>query len=139
MIFWDASAVVALLVNEKQTPFADTLYEKDPSMIVWWGTRVECVSALAQGERQSAYDTRMLTNSSRALEVLTLAWREILPSQKVRENAERLLRVHPLRAADSLQLAACLLAYGEQRITMACFDERLTRAARREGIEVHDS
>ena len=37
---------------------------------------------------------------------LSSGWHEVVPSSRVRSAAERLLRVHPLRAADSLQLAA---------------------------------
>jgi hypothetical protein len=48
----------------------------------------------------------------------------------------RLLRVHPLRAADSLQLAAAVVASegdpGE--LPFVCLDEKLAQAASREGF-----
>ena len=49
-----------------------------------------------------------------------------------------LLRVHVLRAADALQLAAAILAAGGRPSTLGfvCFDERLATAARKEGFEV---
>jgi hypothetical protein len=51
-----------------------------------------------------------------------------------------LLRLHPLRAGESLQLAAALVAAGHDPATleMVCLDERLTAAARREGFTVID-
>lgn len=52
--------------------------------------------------------------------------------------AQRLLRVHSLRAADALQLGAALLWTGSraQHAVLHTFDERLAAAARREGFEV---
>ena len=56
MKFWDASAIVPLLVQEMATDFVLALVTKDPTMLVWWGSRVECVSALARLEREGALD-----------------------------------------------------------------------------------
>jgi len=44
----------------------------------------------------------------------TDAWHQIDPSDAIRETAIPFLRVHPLRAADALQLAAAFVA-GEPR------------------------
>ena len=53
----------------------------------------------------------------------------------VREQAIRLLRLHPLRAADSLQLAAALEWAGSPPDgAFVTFDERLRVAAAREGF-----
>jgi hypothetical protein len=67
-------------------------------------------------------------------------WHEIVPSDAVRRAAERLLRVHPLRATDSLQLAAALIAADHDPTTLeiVCLDARLSSAARREGFTVLD-
>ena len=50
----------------------------------------------------------------------------------------RLLRVHPLRAADSVQLAALLVATSEEPSHLPLYtdDERLRTAARKEGFAV---
>ncbi len=61
-----------------------------------------------------------------------------LPSDEVRVNAQRLLRVHPLRAADSLQLAAAWVASEHEPPTLelVSLDHRLNEAASREGFRV---
>ncbi len=56
MKFWDSSAVVALLVDEAGQKFVQREFESDPTMVVWWGTRVECVSALVRRERDRSTD-----------------------------------------------------------------------------------
>ncbi len=50
----------------------------------------------------------------------------------------RLLRVHPLRAADAFQLAAAIAAADEspRSLPFVTFDSRLARAAEREGFPV---
>lgn len=47
MIFWNASAVLPLCVQEAPSPLVRDLLLGDPAMVVWWGTPVECRSALA--------------------------------------------------------------------------------------------
>ena len=72
------------------------------------------------------------------LRQLSASWHEIDPSDEIREAAARFLRVHPLRAADALQLAAAFAA-AERRPTsleMVTLDDRLADAARKEGFVV---
>lgn len=53
-------------------------------------------------------------------------------------RAVRLVRRHPLHAADALQLAAALMATGEnpEQLDLVSSDDRLSAAARREGFRV---
>jgi hypothetical protein len=64
---------------------------------------------------------------------------EVSAIQRVKDRAIRLLRIHPLRTADALQLAAVMVATEEnaQRLPLMCFDDRLAAAARLEGFEVN--
>ena len=75
-----------------------------------------------------------------ALQQLAAAWQEILPGDQTRRTAQRLLRMHTLRAADSLQLAAAIIAsaHNPTSIGFISLDERLNNAARREGFVVID-
>jgi predicted nucleic acid-binding protein len=66
---------------------------------------------------------------------LSTTWYEIQPGTAVRDQAMRVLRVHPLRAADALQLAAALEWSGGAASGMfISYDERLRDAASREGF-----
>lgn len=138
MKFWDASAVVPLLADEAPRSELLDLLQQDPQMLVWWGTPVEVVSALARRERAGALTDRDVADAIATLRLLGDSWEEILPSDAVRRTAERLLRSHPLRAADSLQLAAALIAAEQDpaALEFVCLDERLAAAARREGFLV---
>ncbi len=140
MKFWDSSAIVPLLVTEASTRRVQALAAKDPDMLVWWGSEVECVSALARLEREGSLAAPALKIALRRLRQLSAAWHQIDPIDAVREAALRFLRVHPLRAAAALQLAAAYLA-AERRppsLEMVMLDERLGIAAGREGFAVID-
>lgn len=56
----------------------------------------------------------------------------------VRERAHRLLEIHPLRAADALQLSAALIATEDQPngFGFVTCDEVLATAAEKEGFTV---
>lgn len=140
MRFWDASAIVPLLVAEASTRRLQALAEKDSAMLVWWGSEIECVSALARLEREGALAAPAVTRALKRMRELSDSWHEVDPSDAVREAAGRFLRVHPLRAADALQLAAAFLAAERrpQSLELVTLDERLGTAARKEGFRVID-
>ena len=135
MKFWDSSAVVPLLVAESTTKAMSEILESDRQMHVWWSTEVECASTLARLERGGVAADVIETAFSR-LDMLREDWSEITTGAAVRATARRLLRTHPLRGADALQLAAAIaLADGEPAsITFLSLDDRLRRAARLEGF-----
>ena len=138
MRFWDASAVVPLCLVEPQTSVVRPLINADPGVIVWWGTRTECVSAVLRTQRDGTRGSTPADDARGALERLASTWSEVQPSEPLRVRAERLLAVHPLRAADAFQLAAALLwsrgaTAGRGFVS---FDQRLREAAGREGFTV---
>jgi len=138
MRFWDASAILPLLVDEPIRPRLIELLRQDATMLVWWATPVECASAIARRERDGSMAPADATRSLDRLRRVSAAWNEVLPAASRRDEATRLLRVHPLRAADALQLAAALAgADGEpSALEFVCLDARLADAAAREGLRV---
>jgi uncharacterized protein len=138
--FWDASAIVPLLIAEASTRRLQALAAKSSAMLVWWGSEVECVSALARLEREDALGSQAVVLALKRLRQLSAGWHEIDPSDAVREAAVRFLRVHPLRAADALQLAAAFLGSEMRPATLevVTLDDRLAAAARKEGFRVID-
>jgi predicted nucleic acid-binding protein len=136
--FWDTSALVPLLVREDATAAAQALHRADPVLIVAWTTVVECASAIARAERDQLLTQDEAAAALARLDDLARVWREVEPANDLRDVARRLLRVHRLRAADALQLAAATLA-AEQRppsLALVTLDDRLETAALREGFIV---
>lgn len=137
MKFWDASAVVPLLVGERTTEIVRSILAADRQLHVWWGTEIECVSVIARLEREGV-DSEIIEGAISRLATLKGDWSEVTPGTSVRELARRLLRVHPLRAADAQQLAAALVLADQSppSVTLVCLDERLRLAAGREGLRL---
>jgi len=136
--YWDASAITPLIAAEPTRDHLLKLLEQDSDMLAWWGTPVEIASALARREREGLLTADDVTAALTTVHALAESWHEIVPSDSIRRSAERLLRAHPLRAADSLQLAAALIAadHDPTALEFVCLDGRLTRAAQREGFVV---
>ena len=107
-------------------------------MVVWWATELECVSAVSRREREGVMPIAASVMALDRLDALSERWLEVQPTSEVRTLARRLLRVHPLRMADALQLAAALVvnARGNGWLPFVSLDERLAGAARREGLRV---
>ena len=138
MRYWDTSAVLPLIIDEPETARAKRLADQDPAIAAWWATRTECMSALARLRRDETINSEDEARTKRLLLQLAGQWTEIAPGTRLRERAERLLSVHPLRASDAFQLAAALLwARGKTAGRgFVSFDDRLRRAAAREGFDV---
>jgi len=115
-----------------------SLYRSDAGVIAWWTTRVESESAISRLERDGAFQPRASRAARARLERFATTWQEVQPSDPIREGARRLLRVHTLRAADALQLAAAIAAAEGRPASLAfvCLDDRLAVAAEREGFMV---
>ncbi|MBA3341718.1 MAG: type II toxin-antitoxin system VapC family toxin [Gemmatimonadaceae bacterium] len=105
MRYWDSSAIIPLLVVESASLGMREVHAADPAIATWWGTPVECVSALARLERDGKLTPAGLARSITRIRHAIASWTEVGPSDDVREQAIRLLRVHQLRAADAIQLA----------------------------------
>lgn len=114
------------------------LYRSDERVVAWWATWVECESAVSRLEREGLMKRRSATDARRRLDRFAATWQEVQPSDLLRENALRLLRVHQLRGADALQLAAGYAAAEGRPASLAfvCLDERLSAAAEREGFPI---
>ena len=138
MRFWDSSALIPMMIGESTTAAVVELFRQDHGLVVWWATPVECISAIARRERTGEVHVRSADAALARLKRMRHAWQEVPPSDHVRDVAGRLLRLHPLRAADSLQLAAAVHASEDARhsLDFVTLDERLAAAASREGFPV---
>ena len=116
----------------------DHILREDLGIVVWWGTEVECMGALAQKFSEKRFTEAEVDDALERLGVLMGYWSEIQPTDEVRIRAERLLFLHSLRTADALQLAAALHWCGDdpRAAELVSQDKRLRTAARREGFTV---
>jgi len=139
MKFWDSSAIIPLLVLEKESTYCIEALRADGDILVWTMTQIEVFSALCRRLREGSLGPEAFEAAKKRTRDLFESAFEIVSFGKVKERALRLLQVHPLRAADALQLAAVLVATEENvaRLPIMCFDDRLTTAARLEGFEVN--
>ncbi|MDX2194338.1 MAG: type II toxin-antitoxin system VapC family toxin [Gemmatimonadales bacterium] len=137
MRYWDSSALLPLLVNEPQSEEMRSLAGDPGPMVVWWGSPVECLSALTRRSRMGLTRSE-LARAEALLTGFRDEWSEVPPVDPVRATAEVLLRRHPLRAADALQLAAALVAtdFKPQEHDFITLDTRLGVAAHGEGFRV---
>lgn len=131
----DSSAIVPLLVEEPGA--CRRLLRQDSVQVVWCLSRVEIVSALWRQVADGALGSASAAVAERRMERLAERWAEVDAVVPVRETEERLLRVHRLRAADALQVAAALVAvdHRPRRRAFVSFDELLLQVASAEGFD----
>jgi hypothetical protein len=136
--FWDSSAIVPTLLEERSSPAVRDLLRSDPDVAVWWSTPVECIGAISRRERSGDLPPANVEGALASLAELEASWIECPPLEPVRALALRVVRIHDVRTADAFQIAAAAML-AESRPTSLPFvtlDDRLATAARREGFRV---
>jgi hypothetical protein len=138
MRFWDSSAIVPLCLTEPTSKQIRKILREDEDIVVWWATRIECLSAFERRRREGILHAEAAWNAKKVLLSLAAGWSEVLPSELVRRRTERLLATHALRAADAFQLAAALVWAEEapEALDVISFDQNLREGALKEGFTV---
>jgi predicted nucleic acid-binding protein len=135
--FWDTSAIIHICVPGQSASAARRVLEQHP-VVVWWTARVEVRSVLERLRNEGVISPRAYDASRTRLEALLGSWREIVPTDSLRELACVQLERFPIRAADALHLGAALIWCKQKprgRL-FVCNDLRLGDAARQAGFTV---
>jgi hypothetical protein len=111
---------------------------KQYRIAAWWATRVEILSGLTRLQRMGGIGPREFLDGKSEAESLAGFWDSVGPSTSIANDACALLELHPLRAADALQLAAALGAseHMPRGFVFVTADQRLADAARGTGFSV---
>ena len=138
MRYWDASALVPLVVTEGDSNWARKRLAEDERIVTWAWTRTEIVSAIERRAREGSLSRIQRRSVRDRLDAFAGHWDEVTDVLAVRSRAHALLARHPLRAADAGQLGAALLVQEQlaQPLTFVCLDQRLSLAAERESLPV---
>jgi hypothetical protein len=137
MRYFDASALVKRYVREEGTTRVRRLLASDVSATSRFSA-VEIASALGRRAREGAFSEADRDGAITALEADLTSMLVVELTKEIAMRAQALVRRHPLRAGDAVQLASCLYIQGElgEKTSFIGFDNRLTDAARREGLVV---
>lgn len=138
MRFWDASAVVPLIVQEPTSALARGWIDEDEDVGLWALTRLQLTSAVERRAREGGLSGTQRTSALRRLAAFADAAHEVTDLLSVRAKGAALLARHSIRAADAAQLAAALVFADPDpgALTMVVLDRRLAEAAAREGLDV---
>jgi uncharacterized protein len=138
MSYWDSSALLPLCIEEPASPLIRNTFQRVTRPVVWWGALFECQSALERLHRSGDLVHDQKRRAQGMLSLLASGWREVLPTNSVRERALRILSSYRLASADSLQLAAAVVWCEDQPEgrKFVCLDDRLRDCAAREGFVV---
>jgi predicted nucleic acid-binding protein len=103
--FWDSSSIVPVAVMQKASVRVKEL-TRTYRMVVSWFCPVEVRSGIARLVRMGEIESKQQAQALVLLDDLRSDWREMAPTDALRERAEAFVERFPLRAADALQLAS---------------------------------
>lgn len=133
-VYWDASAVVSILVRDRFTGQAQRALRRKDVHLLSSLAMAEVDAVIARMAREKHITARQAGSAADTIRegVWQLVW-----SHPASADLARLSREHPLRGADLWHLANALGLRDElSDVVMLSFDERLASAARAEGLGV---
>ena len=138
MRFWDASAILPLIVKEPGSELALTWLREDRDLVVWGLTRLELASAIERRAREGLLRGPERSAALRRAQRIADDAHEIVDLAAVRARGVAVLARHALRAVDAAQLGAALLVADPDpaSLTAVVLDRKLASAAEREGLRV---
>jgi len=137
LALWDSSALIPLCVTQPQSKTAESLFKKY-KVVAWWATEVEIRSGLVRLVRLGSIPQSQFQAAKGLAAKLVSGWVSAHESTAIANSACSLLEVHPLRAADALQLAAAfeVCEHSPRGFVFVTGDQRLAEAARASGFTV---
>ena len=133
--FWDTSALLHICVPGQASSRAREILRRE-APVVWWAAPVEVRSALERLRLAGSISGPAYAASRQRLDQLLGSWREIQPTELVRDLACMQLERFRLRASDAFHLSAALVWCKQQprgRLFVSN-DDKLTGAAGEAGF-----
>jgi predicted nucleic acid-binding protein len=127
--FWDTSALISLLIEERHSAIARKAMESGGLYLAWEWVRLEAYSALTRRGATIA-EFKALANLLTLFQFLSLDAGDY-------PDIQTILQKHRLRTADAGHLF-CLKKAKKFKpdVVFICFDDELAKAAGNEGMDV---
>lgn len=135
LVYFDASALVKLVVEEDGSDVAATLWDGCDAALSSRIAYPEVCAALAAAHRNRDLDDHGFAAASRDWEEFWLVARPVELTAEVERTAGELARRHALRGGDAVHLASAL-AVDETDLIVAVWDRRLQEGVAAEGLTV---
>jgi uncharacterized protein len=129
IVYFDASALVKLVVEEDGSEVAAQLWDGCDAAVASRLAHVEVCAALAAANRNHQLGDDDLVSALDSWDGYWAAVRPVELTAAVEQRAGRLARQHALRGADAVHLASAL-ALGDPDLVVAVWDARLAAGAR---------
>ena len=135
LVYFDASAMVKLVVEEAGSQIAAELWDGCDAAFASRLAYPEVRAALAAAGRNHDLDAAEQADAEAGLEEFWSATRPVELTRSVERHAGQLAARHALRGADAVHLASAL-ALGDSGLILAAWDRRLRVSAQAAGLAI---
>jgi predicted nucleic acid-binding protein len=137
ILYLDTSALVKRYFNE---PYSNDIISKWKSAAQIVSSSVayaETMSSVYRKKREADLTEPLINKIVDAFQRDWESFIRVEVNDKLNEYIDRVIKKHPLRGFDAIHLSSAILIRERipEEFVFACFDERLTGAARSEGIQ----
>lgn len=137
MFFWDSSAIVALLLYEKETERIRSFLEQSEELSAYISviTPLEIASAIVRKIQDGAITLKQADLARLIISEFRKEVYLVFADQNVLDIALHLQKIYSLKVADAIQLASARVGTENPSVVnFLSLDEKLNNAARLEGF-----
>jgi len=137
ILYLDTSALVKRYFRE---PYSDELLSRWRSaaqIVTSFVTYAETMASMYRKKREANLSETLMGKIASSFQRDWESFIRIEVNQELNGTIDRIVQTHPLRGFDAIHLASALVIQEKmpEGFLFACFDERLSAAARLEGLE----
>ncbi len=137
ILYLDTSALVKRYFREPHSDELLSRWRSATQIVTSFVAYAETMASMYLKKREADLSETFIQKIASSFQRDWESFIRIEVNQELNGHIDRVIQIHPLRGFDAIHLASALAI--QERISegflFACFDERLTRAARREGLE----
>lgn len=136
ILYLDTSALVKRYFKEPYSEVVVSKWQEATEIVTSSVAYAEAMASFFRKKRASGIDDAPMEDIVGNLRADWNSFIRIQVNDELNEYIDRAIKAHPLRGFDAIHLASAMIVFGKFKsdFLFICFDQKLTRAARQEGI-----
>ncbi len=136
ILYLDTSALVKRYFKEPYSEVVVTKWQEATGIVTSSVAYAEAMASFFRKKRESAIEDARMENIVSSLRADWNSFIRIQVNDELNEYIDKAIKAHPLRGFDAIHLASAMIVHEkfQSDFLFICFDQKLTRAAQKEGI-----
>ena len=137
ILYLDTSALVKRYFHEPYSEEVLSRWQEAAEIATSSVAYAEVMASFYRKKRETAFEDALMEEIVRNFRTDWHSFIRIQVNDELNEYIDKAIEAHPLRGFDAIHLASAMIMHEnfQDRLLFACFDQKVTQAAQKEGIQ----